>query len=297
LNFRITSSLYIYVEPEDEEVGRVGRQRIIDDVIGINVDIDDGDLVTRKDIDDDYAPVPSGPRPARLTNGWATRWANHRTAGQIVDYILQSAYPYEFIIAECFDPEFVAELASAGFLVMSEDINFPNGDYILLPKHHLVRSVLFFEDLHIGKTIRRFLPKYTLRAGADYEEIVQNCIKTHGDEWLTKPLIECLARIRRMKNTPVRPYSFALYRENKLVAGEFGVICGRVYTSYSGYCTEKSSGRAQMILTALYLEKAGFDFWDLGMPLDYKYTLGARDITINEFIGRFRGAQDAPDTQ
>jgi len=241
-----------------------------------------------------YVAPGNGDKTAYRLTRFADRPATHCTAAQIADYILQNRYPYEFVISECFEPGFVAELASAGFLVMSEDLNFPNGDFILLPKHHLIRSVLFFEDLHTGRTARRLLPKYTLKPGANYEEIVQNCINTHGDEWLTPPLVNCLAKIRSLKNAPVRPYSFALYREDKLIAGEFGIISGRVYTSYSGYCTEKSSGRVQMILTAMHLEKEGFAFWDLGMPLDYKYTLGAKDITIKDFIVRFRGAQNVP---
>jgi leucyl/phenylalanyl-tRNA--protein transferase len=46
-----------------------------------------------------------------------------------------------------------------------------------------------------------------------------------------------------------------------------------------------------MILTAWHLKRSGFDFWDLGMPLDYKYTLGARDIGIREFVKIFRAAR------
>jgi leucyl/phenylalanyl-tRNA--protein transferase len=45
-----------------------------------------------------------------------------------------------------------------------------------------------------------------------------------------------------------------------------------------------------MILTAGYLEKSGFAFWDLGMPLDYKLTLGAREISREDFMDLFRKA-------
>ena len=85
-----------------------------------------------------------------------------------------------------------------------------------------------------------------------------------------------------------RPVSFALYREGKLAAGEFGVVAGRVYTSYSGYYDEDNAGTVQLILTTRYLLERNFAFFDLGMPLPYKTDLGAVDISPEAFVALFR---------
>jgi leucyl/phenylalanyl-tRNA--protein transferase len=45
-----------------------------------------------------------------------------------------------------------------------------------------------------------------------------------------------------------------------------------------------------MLLSAQYLQNAGFAFWDMGMPLDYKYTLGAHDLSLKEFVKLWRDA-------
>jgi Leu/Phe-tRNA-protein transferase len=224
----------------------------------------------------------------------------------IADAIIQSGYREEFIVSDSFDPHFLAALMFSGFLVMSVQLDGDDGNdrndgetddansekfYMLLPKHHITRSVLFFENLHKGRTIKKHLSRYSLRAGADYDTIVEKCIETHGDDWLTAPLIESMRAIRNIKNNPVMPYSFGLYEDNKLIAGEFGVLTGRVYTSYSGYFEKNNCGRIQMILTAEYLRDNNFAFWDLGMPLDYKYSLGAKDIGIAEFFSRFRAVR------
>jgi Leu/Phe-tRNA-protein transferase len=66
------------------------------------------------------------------------------------------------------------------------------------------------------------------------------------------------------------------------------VAAGRVYTSYSGYHEEDCSGTAQMLLTGRYLRDKGFAFWDLGMPLDYKDRLGAKNVSPAEFVNLFR---------
>jgi Leu/Phe-tRNA-protein transferase len=83
---------------------------------------------------------------------------------------------------------------------------------------------------------------------------------------------------------------FGLYRRGQLVAGEFGVAVGRVYTSYSGYYDEDSAGSVQLALTGRYLRDSGFAFWDLGMPLPYKEKLGARTVDRARFLELFRTA-------
>ena len=218
----------------------------------------------------------------------------------IVDAMLQTGYSEEFCVALDFSPAFIARLMQAGFLVMSSGIDDRGDDgeegdslppYILLPKLHLIRSALFFDNLHVKKSIKRHLGNYELRFDSDFDRIVDRCLAIHGDGWLTPPLVDAIRCIRRDRLCGVYPVSFALYRGGELVAGEFGVLAGRVYTSYSGYYDESNSGTVQMILVTRFLQKNGFAFFDLGMPLDYKTDLGAVDISPQEFVTRFRGAQ------
>jgi len=226
-----------------------------------------------------------------------------------VNAMLATGYSGDFCIADSFCPEFTARLMEAGFLVMSMNLNEGGGEpfYISLPKLHLVRSALYFENLHIKKSIRRFLTPslgYELKADADFDLIIDRCVEKHGSDWLTPPLVECIKIIRQnaVKNHPCLstlraqlsapvfsyPASFALYRSGKLVAGEFGVICGKVYTSYSGFYDEDNAGTLQIIYTTRYLQEHGFTFFDMGMPLEYKTELGAVNITPDEFIQLFR---------
>jgi Leu/Phe-tRNA-protein transferase len=223
----------------------------------------------------------------------------------IVDFLVAAGQTQEFCLAGDFSPDFVARMMEAGFLVMSVNIAEEGEEpyYILLPKLHLVRSALFFENLHVKKSIRRFLSRYELRPDADFERVLGRCVEKHGIDWLTPPLIDCIKQIRELSSRRepealkgrlvpkaiVSPASFALYRGGKLVAGEFGVVCGRVYTSYSGFYDEDNAGTVQLILTTRYLQEQGFSFFDLGMPMDYKNDLGAVDISPAEFVRLFRG--------
>jgi len=217
----------------------------------------------------------------------------------VADAMLETNYNEEFCLAEDFSPEFVVKLMEAGFLVMSMNLDPENPRYILLPKLHLVRSALFFENLHIKKSVRKLLNRYELKTNADFNQIVDRCIEKHGSDWLTPPLVDCIKKIREnegIKDTDnispassACPASFALYRDGKLIAGEFGIVYKKVYTSYSGFYEEDNAGTVQLILATRYLQEHGFSFFDLGMPLDYKNNLGAVDISPEEFVRLFRG--------
>jgi len=221
---------------------------------------------------------------------------------RIVDVMIETGYCEEFCVAPDMSPGFLAALMGAGFLIMSsrfgasgeavESFDDRGGFYLALPKLHLSRSVLFFKDLHVRKSARRLLND-GLRLCFDvrFDEIVDRCVKVHGDGWLTPPLTAAIREIRLKRIGGVRPASFALYRGDRLVAGEFGVIVGGVYTSYSGFHDENGCGTAQLVLTARWLRDNGFAFLDFGMPLAYKTDLGAADVSPGEFVRLFRDAR------
>jgi Leu/Phe-tRNA-protein transferase len=225
--------------------------------------------------------------------------------------MVETGYGEEFCIAQDFSPEFTARLAAAGFLVMSTAIEAPvtptapdrtAGDgpppeYLLLPKLHLERALIFFENFHEPRSARRLIPRYELRTNLQssiiedtglFDTVMEGCAAVHGNDWLTPPLMASLRQIGARHLC--RPVAFGLYREGRLVAGEFGIAAGRVYTSYSGYYEEDSAGTVQLILTGRYLRDAGFAFWDLGMPMAYKTRLGAQGVERGEFLEQWQKA-------
>ena len=146
---------------------------------------------------------------------------------RVVDALLNTEYAEEFCLALDFDPVFIASLMAAGFLVMSTEMpeDEPNGDkrgdFLLLPKLHLIRSVLFFPDLHIKRSLKPLLSQYELRVDTDFDFILNRCIAIHADDWLTKPLVESIKIIREIAPdpaVPVRPISFGVYRDGALKA-------------------------------------------------------------------------------
>jgi len=211
---------------------------------------------------------------------------------EVINDIIKTNYPYEICVGENFKPQYLIKLIKSGFYIMSKYIN--RSKILLIAMHHLSRSVLFFDHIHVKKSIKKYLSKYELKENTGFEEIVAKCIEKHDSYWLSRPLVDAIKEIHRMNNTDVTFISFGLYSNGKLVAGEFGTKTGRIYSSYSGYYEENNCGTVQMILTARYLKNNGYAFWDLGMPVKYKTTIGAKTINLKNFISIWRKYSTQP---
>jgi len=203
---------------------------------------------------------------------------------------LSKAYPDEFCASLSFDPDFLDELCASGFIPMA--IRDGEVDEVLIPKLHTVRAVIDPRDVLVTRTARRESRRYDFGLDLRFEEVLEACLETHGDDWLRPPLLESwriLYATRERRRS--RFSSMELYEGGRLVAGEVGVFAGGCYTSLTGFRRESGSGTVQLVAAARYLEAVGSPLWDLGMPLDYKATLGARNVSREEFLSLFRAAR------
>ena len=203
------------------------------------------------------------------------------------------------------EPAFVRALCHEGFLPICSELGGGTGLFALLPKLHAQRCVLHFSSLHVPRKVRRRAVRhgYTLTAGDHaFDEVVGGCLRQHGSaSWLHPPLRVAFTAMRKQDREKAASGSagggegdarlccFALWSpEGKLVAGEFGVIVGSVYTSFTGFYEVDGAGAIQMALTAKLLEKAGFAFWDMGQEHAYKSTQGAVTMQRRAFLTAFR---------
>lgn len=213
-----------------------------------------------------------------------------------------------------FSPPFIRSLCSLGFLPICSELGGGTGLFVLLPKLHERRCVLQFDALHVPKKLRRRIARegVTLTVDDAFDAVIAGCLRQHGAEaWLHPPLRSALAALRAedeaARGTAVgggrtdggeaggaRTCCFALWRGDELVAGEFGVVCGRVYTSFSGFYTADGAGAMQMVLTAKLLAAAGFAWWDLGCEHEYKRAHGAQALPRRDFLDSFCVERERP---
>ena len=86
--------------------------------------------------------------------------------------------------------------------------------------------------------------------------------------------------------TPVKLYSVEVWNADTgaLAGGELGYSVGGIYSSLTGFSEEDAAGSVQLLALGQLLTKCGFEYWDLGMDLDYKRRLGAELIPRSDFL-------------
>ncbi|EEY53301.1 uncharacterized protein PITG_06942 [Phytophthora infestans T30-4] len=167
----------------------------------------------------------------------------------------------------------------------------------LLPKLHRQRCVLLIKanaPEHVPKIVRKRAKKFKFVLNRDFNGVVEGCHEKHGIPWLYPPIVESFKTLFQAGNDgvelypgcKVRFFTVELYdtTTDTLVAGELGYTVGSVYTSLTGFSRANGAGTVQLHALSKFLYLAGFKMWDLGMSMDYKMGLGAKDLDRDDFL-------------
>ncbi len=202
----------------------------------------------------------------------------------------------EFVFCVSFDPKLMADFARHGFLPMC--IQCAADLAAFTPKLHRSRSLLDFTDLYVSKNTRKKSKKFRVTVDKCFDFCIQQCCVQHGDHcWFYPALIQSYKSIFDQNDKGgvlgVTLHSIEVWsNDGSVVAGEVGYAVAGVYTSLSGFKLLDSAGTIQLSVVPSILQSCGYDFWDLGMHMDYKGKLGAKKTPRKEFLKRLSESKD-----
>lgn len=197
-------------------------------------------------------------------------------------------------------PDFYIQLAKLGFISTAIYLDQPGTKIaILLPEIQKAYSVLDWDNLHISRSMQRWMQsdkfheqEYRLSVAHDLAAIINGVKQCHAENcWLISPYEELLAKIDSISdpNFQLLPVGL-LNKKGQLIAGEIGYRTGNIYTSLTGFFDRTNpvhnhAGKLQMHLLAKHLHEHNFAFWNLGHPgMQYKLDLGAKVFPRAEFL-------------
>lgn len=198
----------------------------------------------------------------------------------------------EHCYCEVFDEELIDLACYNAYFPMSDMIAIDK--WALVLKLHQERCIIDFENFKASKRIKKIKDRYTLTFNKDFNQCVDKINASYEYSWLSKPLVASFNKMREnQKKYTTQFCSFELWDESgNLVAGDLGFIVGSCYTSLSGFHTVSNTGHLQLYLTNMFLQENGFDFWDMGMELQYKLQMGGEVLTEQEFLERYKFTRD-----
>ncbi|UTJ06769.1 hypothetical protein [Arcobacter roscoffensis] len=198
-----------------------------------------------------------------------------------------------YYFSDDFSKDFYTDLCYFGFI--STTI-IDNDKLFLLPEIQFEYALLYFENLHISKKVKKLINKkeYIFEVDSNIKEVLNKLDEYHNPNWLIGDYKNLLIELFKDDSESFKIKTFLVKdkKTKEIIAGEIGYKIGNTYTSLTGFSSKEKKynnyGTLQLILTAKYLEKENYKLWNLGHPyMEYKYAIGAKRYRREEFLERW----------
>lgn len=150
------------------------------------------------------------------------------------------------------------------------------------------RGVLYIDELHISRSMRKFMHKdlYHVTFNQQFEAVIKHCAETPRKDrpttWITDELAKAYINLFHAKNA----YSVEVWRkkDSQLVAGLYGVFLNHYVTGESMFHIEDNTSKLALIYLVLHLKSHGIDWIDTQMVTPVIKSLGGREIPRKLFV-------------
>jgi leucyl/phenylalanyl-tRNA---protein transferase len=159
------------------------------------------------------------------------------------------------------------------------------------------RSVLFFDEFHIAKSLRRELrrSRYTVTFDRDFEGVITACAGRRKGRWHLTWITPRIMRAYADLFDAGHVHSFEVYNEaGQLAGGGYGVAIGGAFFIESLFSAEYNTSKIGLTVLNWHLAKWGYAFNDGKLMAPTWKNMGEREIPRHEFLARLAKAVRAP---
>ena len=148
------------------------------------------------------------------------------------------------------------------------------------------RTVIFFEELHVGRSLRRAERRsgFTYSIDRAFDEVIASCAETlRGDDtgtWIGPEIIAAYTKLHRAGDA----HSVEVWRDEELIGGLYGVDSGGVFTGESMFHREPDASKLALLFLIEHLCSRGATWIDCQVMTPHMAALGAREITRSRFL-------------
>ena len=148
------------------------------------------------------------------------------------------------------------------------------------------RTVIFFDELHVGRSLRKSERRsgFTYSIDRAFEQVIASCAEsTRGDEigtWIGPEIIAAYTDLHRAGDA----HSVEVWSDGALVGGLYGVDSGGVFTGESMFHRAPDASKLALLFLIEHLRQRGVTWIDCQVTTPHMAALGAREISRNRFL-------------
>ncbi len=156
------------------------------------------------------------------------------------------------------------------------------------------RSVLFFDELHIAKRLRRQMRQShcTVTFDRDFEGVIAGCAGHRAGRWHLTWITPRIMRAYAELFDAGHAHSFEVWNERgTLAGGGYGVALGASFVTELQFSREPNTSKIGFMVLNWHLAHWGFAFNDGKLMTPTCHDMGFREIPRGEFLSRLRDAR------
>ncbi len=149
------------------------------------------------------------------------------------------------------------------------------------------RAVLFLDEFHIGRSLRRELSRadYRIEVNKDFEQVIKSCseLKNRGDQpgtWITDAMVGAYIDLHQAGFCHSIECSF----EGELAGGLYGVAINRMFAGESMFYRKPNASKIALCFLVEYLRVQKVQWIDCQYMTPLFRSFGAREIPRSEFM-------------
>lgn len=154
------------------------------------------------------------------------------------------------------------------------------------------RLILNLDDFKLRRSLQKRLNRFEFRFDTAFGEVMRQCsmVERPGQNgsWILDEIIEAYEVLHGMGHA----HSVEAYQDGKLVGGLYGVAVGRIFCGESMFAKVNDASKAAFAVLVAHLKAWGFDFIDCQVPTEHLKSLGAVEISREEFLERLEQSRD-----
>lgn len=151
------------------------------------------------------------------------------------------------------------------------------------------RAILPFENLHISKSLKKFLRKepFTITVDKAFEEVINLCASTRPEgTWISQKFIKAYTDLHYAGHA----HSLECWQADKLVGGIYGVSIGGYFSAESMFHLVNNASKVALVKLVNHLQVRGYTLLDIQMLTNITKQMGGILIRREEFLDKLNNA-------
>ncbi len=146
------------------------------------------------------------------------------------------------------------------------------------------RFILELDDFKLRRSLKKKLKHFDIKIDTSFDQVIKNCQSIPRDDqdgtWITTDVIESFNELHTLGYA----HSIEAFYEGKLVGGLYGLAIGSVFCGESMFALKSDASKVAFAFLVEKLKLWGFSFIDAQVPTPHLKSLGAKEVSRDEFL-------------